>query len=211
MPPSSLVTLVGALMLLAYLCGSWLGALSVCRLAGLGDPRQEGSCNPGFSNMLRLHGPRLALTTLMLDAVKGVPVLLIAKALALPNGAQGLIGLCVLLGHSYPLWYGFKGGKAVASAFGVLLVLTPSLALICAACWMVLAWRVRTAAVASLVSAMLAPVLAWWLAPDYLWMVAAITLLVLLRHGLNIRRLRQKAEPRLDQASGSSQNDRFNR
>ncbi|MDX5432328.1 MAG: glycerol-3-phosphate 1-O-acyltransferase PlsY [Halomonas sp.] len=183
-----LLALLG-LMLLGYLSGSWLGALWVCRLAGVGDPRQQGSGNPGFSNVLRVHGRRLAAATLLLDAAKGMPALWLAMMLGMPPWAQGMVGLAVLLGHSFPPWHRFRGGKAVASAFGVLLVLTPGVALCCAALWALLAWRVRTAAVASLASAGVAPLASLWLAPDYVLVIVAFTALVLVRHLLNIRRL----------------------
>jgi acyl phosphate:glycerol-3-phosphate acyltransferase len=192
-----LVALLLPLMALGYLSGSWLGALAVCRLAGVDDPRLAGSFNPGFSNVLRLHGRRLALATLLVDAAKGMPVLALAILLGMPPWAQGLVGLAVLLGHSYPLWHRFRGGKAVASAFGVMLVLTPGVALVCAALWALLAWRVRTAAVASLASAAAAPLASLWLAPDYVVVVIAFTLLVLVRHVLNIQRLGRGDEPGL--------------
>lgn len=185
------------LMALGYLSGTWLGALTVCRLAGVRDPRLAGSCNPGFSNVLRLFGTRLALATLVVDAAKGMPVLWLAMAMGMPPWAQGLVGLGVLLGHSYPAWHRFRGGKAVASAFGVMLVLTPWVALVCAALWSLLAWRVRTAAIATLASAALAPLASIWLAPDYVGVVIAFTLLVLARHVLNIRRLGRGDEPGL--------------
>lgn len=185
------------LVVLGYLSGTWLGALSVCRLAGVRDPRLAGSCNPGFSNVLRLYGRRLALATLLVDAVKGMPVLGLAMLLGMPPWAQGLVGFGVLLGHSYPVWHRFRGGKAVASAFGVMLLLTPGVALVCAALWVLLAWRVRTAAIASLASATLAPLASLWLAPDYVGVVIAFTLLVLVRHVLNIRRLGRGDEPPL--------------
>ena len=191
-----LITLL-VLTLLGYLSGSWLGALTVCRLAGVGDPRLAGSCNPGFSNVLRLHGRRLALATLLVDAAKGVPALLLAQLAGVPPWAQGLVGLAVLLGHSYPAWHRFRGGKAVASAFGVMLVLTPGVALVCAALWSLLAWRVRTAAVASLASAAMAPLASLWLAPEFVIVVIAFTLLVLGRHVLNIQRLGRGDEPSL--------------
>ncbi|WP_238984453.1 glycerol-3-phosphate 1-O-acyltransferase PlsY [Billgrantia kenyensis] len=177
------------LSFLGYLSGSLLGALWVCRAAGVGDPRQVGSGNPGFSNVLRLHGRRLAVATLLLDAAKGMPVLWLAIAMGMAPWAQGLVGLAVLLGHSYPPWHRFRGGKAVASAFGVLLVLTPWVALCCAALWTLLAWRVRTAALASLASAAAAPLASLWLAPDYVLVIMAFTALVVVRHLLNIRRL----------------------
>ncbi|WP_374708594.1 glycerol-3-phosphate acyltransferase [Halomonas icarae] len=185
------------LVVLGYLSGSWLGALTVCRLAGVGDPRLAGSFNPGFSNVLRLHGRWLALATLLVDAVKGMPVLVGAILLELPPWAQGVVGLAVLLGHSYPVWHRLRGGKAVASAFGVMLVLTPGVALVCATLWGLLAWRVRTAAVASLASAAAAPLASLWLAPNYVGVVIAFTLLVLGRHILNIQRLGRGDEPPL--------------
>ncbi|MFG6176638.1 glycerol-3-phosphate 1-O-acyltransferase PlsY [Halomonas sp. THAF12] len=193
----SQLELVLPLMALGYLSGTWLGAITVCRLAGRGDPRLAGSGNPGFSNVLRLHGKRLALATLLVDAVKGMPVLGLAMLVGLPPWGQGLVGLGVLLGHSYPVWYRFRGGKAVASAFGVMLLLTPGVALCCAALWSLLAWRVRTAAVASLASAAMAPLAAIWLAPEYVPVVIGFTLLVLGRHALNIRRLGRGDEPGL--------------
>ena len=189
--------LILPLMATGYLSGTWLGALTVCRLAGVGDPRLVGSCNPGFSNILRLHGYRLALATLVVDVAKGMPVLWLAMWLGLPPWGLGLVGLGVLLGHSYPVWHRFRGGKGVASAFGVMLVLTPWVALCCAALWMLLAWRVRTAAIASLASAAMAPLASLWLAPEFAGVVIVFTLLVLGRHVLNIRRLGRGDEPPL--------------
>lgn len=189
--------LILPLMAIGYLSGTWLGALTVCRLAGVGDPRLVGSCNPGFSNVLRLHGYRLALATLVVDVAKGMPVLWLAMWLGLPPWGLGLVGLGVLLGHSYPAWHRFRGGKGVASAFGVMLVLTPWVALCCAALWLLLAWRVRTAAIASLASAAMAPLASLWLAPEFAGVVIVFTLLVLGRHVLNIRRLGRGDEPPL--------------
>ncbi len=200
MPFFTLVTHVALLTLMAYLCGACLGAVWVCRWRGLPDPRLRGSFNPGFSNVLRLYGKRLALATLLFDAGKAAPALWLAKGSGLPAWAQGVVGLGVLLGHSYPVWHRWRGGKAVASAFGVLLMLTPKVALLCAACWALLAWRVRTAAIASLASALLAPLASVWLARDYVWVVIAFALLVVLRHVWNIQRLGRGEELSLKEA-----------
>lgn len=189
MPLTDIALSTANLTLLGYLSGACLGAVWVCHFAGVVDPRLRGSFNPGFSNVLRLYGKRLGLLTLVFDIVKAMPALWLAKESGLPSWAQGVVGLGVLLGHSYPLWHRLRGGKAVASAFGVLLVLTPWVALLCAGCWVLLAWWVRTAAVASLVSAALAPLASVWLAREYVWVVIAFALLVLVRHAWNIRRL----------------------
>lgn len=183
--------------LVGYLSGSWLAAPWVCRRAGVADPRLRGSRNPGFSNMLRLYGLRLALVTLVLDAAKGMPAVWALKVMEGPVWAQGVAGVAVLLGHSYPVWHRFRGGKSVASAFGVLLVLTPAVALGSAVLWSLLAWRLRTAAMASLASAVAAPLLSLWWSPHYVPVVGGFSLLILARHWLNIRRLRRGTEPRL--------------
>jgi glycerol-3-phosphate acyltransferase PlsY len=188
---------IAPLAVLGYLSGTWLGSITVCRLARKPDPRLSGSCNPGFSNVLRLHGGRLALATLLIDAFKSWPVLGLGLMLNLPPWGLGVIGVGVLLGHCYPVWNRFRGGKAVASAFGVMLLLTPGVALVCALVWVVLAWRVRTAAVASLVSAFTAPLASLSLAPSYAGVIIVFALLVLARHALNLGRFRRGEEPRL--------------
>ncbi|WP_027966212.1 glycerol-3-phosphate 1-O-acyltransferase PlsY [Halomonas halocynthiae] len=185
------------LIIMGYVSGSWLGSVTVCRLTNKPDPRYSGSCNPGASNVLRLYGKHLALATLLIDALKSWPVLIIGLVLNLPPWGLGLVGVSVLLGHCYPQWNHFRGGKAVASAFGVMLLLVPGVALLCAMTWGLLAWKVRTAAVASLVSAALAPLISLWLAPDYTAVVVVFALLVLGRHAINIRRVRRGEEPRL--------------
>lgn len=185
---------VAALMVAGYLSGSLLGAVWVCRALGRRDPRYAGSRNPGFSNVLRVHGAVPAALTLTIDAVKAMPVLWIAQREALPLWIQGAVGLSVLVGHSYPAWHRGRGGKAVASAFGVLLMIATPVAWVCALCWGLLAWRSRTAAVASLAAALLAPLASYWLAREATLVVSAFSALVLVRHAWNIRHLGQGGE-----------------
>lgn len=186
-----------ALLVAGYASGCWLGSVTVCRLAGQQDPRFRGSCNPGASNVLRLYGKRLALATLVVDAFKSWPVLTVGLVQGLSPWALGGVGVSVLLGHCYPGWNHFRGGKAVASAFGVMLLLVPGVALVCTLVWVILAWRMRTASLASLASAAMAPLASLWLAPDYSGVVAVFALLVLARHAINIRRVAHGEEPRI--------------
>ncbi|WP_232823822.1 glycerol-3-phosphate acyltransferase [Salinicola sp. CPA57] len=198
MPP---ILATSLLVAAGYLSGSLLGAIWVCRAWGLRDPRWAGSGNPGFSNVLRAFGWRPALLTLIIDAVKGMPVLWLAGSVSPSVWAEGLVGFGVLIGHSCPIWHRGRGGKAVASAFGVLLMLATPVALICAVCWFLLAWRVRTAAVASLATALMAPLLSYWLVPPMTGVICVFSLLVLARHAWNIRlwreRRREAHEPAL--------------
>ncbi|WP_405277868.1 glycerol-3-phosphate acyltransferase [Cobetia sp. Ld8] len=186
------------LMAVAYASGSVLGAVWICQRLGLADPRLAGSFNPGFSNVLRLHGALPAALVLVFDAAKGMPALWLGLALSLPPWALGMIGLAVLIGHSLPLWHrGHRGGKAVAAAFGVLLMLAPGVALSCAALWVGLAWRLRTAAIASLVAGLAAPLFSLWLAPQMSGVILVFASLIVIRHALNLRRLSDGSEPRL--------------
>ncbi len=199
--PMSPVLPVAALVVVGYLSGSLLGAVWVCRALGRRDPRYAGSRNPGFSNVLRVHGAVPAALTLTVDAIKAMPVLWIAQREALPLWIQGAIGLSVLVGHSYPAWHRGRGGKAVASAFGVLLMIATPVAWVCALCWALLAWRSRTAAVASLAAALIAPLTSYWLAREATLVVSVFSALVLVRHAWNIRRLGQGDESGLSRAS----------
>ncbi len=187
-PTLTLGLLVGA----GYLSGSFLGAIWVCRLLGLEDPRLAGSGNPGFSNVLRAHGWQPAALTLAIDAAKSVPVMWLAGSASLTIWTEGLVGLSVLVGHSLPVWHRGRGGKAVASAFGVLLMLATPVALIAALVWFALAWRLRTAALASLAAALTAPLASYWLAPEATGVICVFSLLVMARHAWDIRHWRER-------------------
>lgn len=170
------------LILLGYGCGSWLAAVSVSRWFKRLDPRLAGSANPGFSNMWRLHGLPLATLTLALDMAKAVVVVGMAAGLGFPLWYQALVGLAVMLGHSFPLWHRFQGGRSVACGMGVLLVLAWPAAVAGGLSWIVTQRITRTAAQASLASAMVMPLAAWWLSPNKIWLVLAVSAFIAIRH-----------------------------
>lgn len=184
------------LLLTAYLLGSVSFALLLSRLGLLPDPRAQGSGNPGASNVLRLGGRGLALATLTGDIAKGCLAVWLAQRADLPLVEQAWVGLAAVIGHMYPLFYRFRGGKGVATAAGVLLILSWPALLISASLWCITFAVQRVASLASLV-ACLGP-LPWlaWQRPELMLPVGLAVLLILLRHRLNILRLLAGTENR---------------
>jgi acyl phosphate:glycerol-3-phosphate acyltransferase len=199
---------------LAYLLGSVAFAVLVSRAMGLSDPRTFGSHNPGATNVLRSGSKAAAVATLLLDALKGyVPVWLVlanAQALGLGGNAgpvaswAALAGLAAFLGHLYPLFFGFKGGKGVATAVGVVLGLDPLLGLSCLATFLVLVYFSRYVSLASMVAAAFAPFY-WLFGNQVMWQASAgsaiclvlMALLLVWRHRANVSRLLAGTESRL--------------
>ncbi|HEU5285036.1 MAG TPA: glycerol-3-phosphate 1-O-acyltransferase PlsY [Sphingomicrobium sp.] len=183
--------------LLGYLLGSIPFGLLLTRLAGKGDVRDVGSGNIGATNVLRAGGRGLAAATLLLDALKGAAAVLLARRLFGP-GSEMFAATGALLGHLYPAWLRFKGGKGVATLLGILVPLLPIAALIYALVWLALLAAVRISSVAGIAAALSAPVSAAVLGPDYLFpMLLGFALLVLWKHRVNIARLRAGTEPRI--------------
>ncbi|MEL7560492.1 glycerol-3-phosphate 1-O-acyltransferase PlsY [Stutzerimonas chloritidismutans] len=182
------------LALLAYLTGSLSFAILLSRLTGAPDPRASGSGNPGATNMLRLAGRGLAISTLFGDMLKGLLPVLLAAALGLTIAQQAWIGLAAVLGHSYPLYFRFSGGKGVATAAGVLLGLHPATALLALLIWLAVFTVSRTSSLAALAALTLClPVLAW-MQPAALWPMALLAALVVWRHRNNLRDLSKGRE-----------------
>ncbi|QNP59866.1 glycerol-3-phosphate 1-O-acyltransferase PlsY [Paenacidovorax monticola] len=194
----------------AYLMGSLSFAVIVSRAMGLSDPRTYGSKNPGATNVLRSGSKAAAVTTLLLDAVKGwLPVALVlwfGKPYGMEEGTAALVGLAAFLGHLWPVFFRFVGGKGVATALGVLVGFSPWLGLATAATWLIIAVFFRYSSLASLVSAAFAPVY-YLLAGGVLWYsetpiaVAIVVMAMLLawRHRENIQRLIAGTESKLGQ------------
>ncbi len=177
--------------LAAYLLGSVSFAVLGARLFKLADPRTYGSGNPGATNVLRSGNKKAALFTLLGDALKGTAAVLAARALALPEQTVGLVALAVFLGHLYPVFLKFKGGKGVATAAGVLLALAPWVGLATLATWLATAYLSRYSSLAAIVAALLAPAYAMLFAgaEDYTGVILVISLALLMKHRGNIQRL----------------------
>ncbi len=188
---------------LGYLAGSLACAIIICRLMGLADPRSGGSGNPGATNVLRLGGKKAALLTLLGDVFKGVLPVLVAHALNLSTPVIALTSLGCFLGHLYPLYFRFQGGKGVATAFGAIIALDWRVGLAFGLIWLSLAGLSRYASVASLLAAVAAPVIAWWLGSHIMSIIVlcCIALLIILRHKANIQRLLAGTEGKIGQKS----------
>ncbi len=195
-------------MLAGYLVGSLSFAVIVSRVMGLNDPRTFGSKNPGATNVLRSGSKAAAILTLLLDAVKGwLPVVLVkwyGPAYGLADGTLALVGLAAFLGHVFPVFFKFQGGKGVATALGVLLGFSAWLGLATALIWLAMAVVFRYSSLASITAALLVPVV-YVLGDGGLWMmrksvalgVAVISLFLLYRHAENINRLIKGTESKL--------------
>jgi glycerol-3-phosphate acyltransferase PlsY len=177
------------LALLAYLLGSLSFAILISRLTGLPDPRTSGSGNAGATNMLRLAGRKLAILTLLGDLCKGLLPVLVALAAGLSLQQQAWVGLCAVLGHLFPLYFRFKGGKGVATAAGMLLGLYPPAALLAVCTWALVFFLTRTSSLASLIATPLTLPLLAWQAPQALLPMCCLTLLIVWRHRGNLRDL----------------------
>lgn len=197
----------------AYLIGSLSFAVIVSRVMGLSDPRTYGSKNPGATNVLRSGSKKAAVATLLLDAAKGwLPVALVqawGEVWGLQAGTLALVGLAAFLGHLYPVFFRFQGGKGVATALGVLVGLEPWLGLATALTWLIVAFFFRYSSLASLLAAVFAPVyytfgdgIAWRLEGPVLFSIGAMALLLVYRHAENIGRLARGTESRIGQKKG---------
>ena len=194
--------------LIAYLVGSLSFAVVVSRAMGLSDPRTYGSGNPGATNVLRSGSKPAAIVTLLLDAAKGwLPVMLVkwfGPAWDLSEGTQALAGLAAFLGHLYPVFFAFKGGKGVATAVGVLLAFEPLLALATLVTFAIIVFFSRYVSLASMVAAVFAPAyyligdgVAWTASGAKTLALIAMGLLLMWRHRENIQRLLAGTESKL--------------
>ncbi len=201
-----------AATLVGYLIGSLSFAVIVSRVMGLNDPRTFGSKNPGATNVLRSGNKAAAILTLLLDAAKGwLPVVLVkwyGKPYGLEDGTVAMVGLAAFVGHLYPVFFKFVGGKGVATALGVLVGISGILGLATLATWVLMAYFFRYSSLASLAAAVFAPVyyifgdgVAWYMSKEILVATAVMSLLLVYRHAENIGRLVKGTESRLGKKS----------
>ncbi|MGM9484086.1 glycerol-3-phosphate 1-O-acyltransferase PlsY [Roseateles sp. NT4] len=203
-----------ALTLLAALAGYLIGSLSfaviISRAMGLSDPRSYGSGNPGATNVLRSGNKAAAILTLVFDALKGyfpvLAVLIWGPRFGLGEGTAALVGLAAFLGHLWPVFFRFQGGKGVATAAGVIFGLNPLLGVATLATWLIIAWFSRYSSLAAIVSAAFAPMyqLLIWEAGATALALIIMGLLLVWRHSANIKKLMAGTESKLGQKAGAA-------
>ena len=186
-----------AMIILAYLGGSISSAVLVCRCYGLPDPRETGSHNPGATNVLRLGGRSAAILVFVCDMSKGTVPVYLAWYLGITPFFLGLIGVASCLGHMYPLFFHFQGGKGVATALGTMLPIGLDMGAMMLTTWVVVLLLSGYSSLAALVAALLAPLYTYWLKPEYTMPVAMLCALVVYRHRENIIRLLNGQEDKI--------------
>jgi glycerol-3-phosphate acyltransferase PlsY len=175
----------------AYLIGSVSSAIIICRLMGLPDPREQGSGNPGATNVMRIGGKKAAAATLSGDLLKGLIPVYAANLSGVPAELLAATGLAAFIGHLYPIYFGFKGGKGVATTIGVLLGFSWMLGLAFVATWLLMYKVGKISSLSALVAAVLSPAYAWFILanPALVGAVALMAGVLLWRHKSNIQRL----------------------
>lgn len=192
----SLISLL--FIVFAYLMGSLSSAIIICKSFGLPDPRSEGSGNPGATNVMRIGGKKLAALTLVGDLMKGLIPVLITTWLGLDNTTIALVAVAAFLGHLFPLFFGFKGGKGVATAFGAILGLNLYVALCAFAVWLTIFIITRISSLSALLAALSAPLFLYlFQSPQEItFAVIFMDLFLIYRHKANIQRLLKGEEKR---------------
>jgi glycerol-3-phosphate acyltransferase PlsY len=179
-----------------YLLGSVSSAIITCRVLGLPDPRSQGSGNPGATNVLRIGGKKAAAVTLLGDMLKGLIPVLVAKLLGADIALQAATAVAAFLGHLYPVFFAFQGGKGVATLLGVLLGMHWPVGLLTIATWLLIAKVFKISSLAALLSILITPLYIWWLIPNTSLLIAILLMGTLLfwRHRSNIKNLIEGTE-----------------
>ncbi|OGT36946.1 MAG: glycerol-3-phosphate acyltransferase [Gammaproteobacteria bacterium RIFCSPHIGHO2_12_FULL_37_14] len=184
---------------IAYLFGSLSSAIIVCKIMGLPDPRTQGSKNPGATNVLRIGGKTAAVVTLLGDVLKGVIPILIAKWYGLQENELALVASGAFIGHLYPVFFHFQGGKGVATALGCLLALSWPTGFAWMVTWLLIAIFFRYSSLSSLIASLLAPIYIWFFSGEVSYIIAItfISIVLIYRHRSNIIHLMQGKERKI--------------
>lgn len=185
------------LILFAYLLGSISSAVLFCRLAGLPDPRENGSHNPGATNVLRIGGKIEAIGVLLADILKGMLPVAIGFYLGYSPTAIGFVAFAACLGHIFPIFFKFKGGKGVATAFGAILPFGYEIAGFALLAWLLTFLLLGYSSLSAVVTALLLPLIVWWFKPEFTFPIALVCCLLLYRHHENIQRLWRGQEDKI--------------
>lgn len=193
------------MIIFAYLCGSISSAILVCKLAGLPDPRTHGSGNPGATNVLRLGGKTAAASVLVFDVLKGMVPVWLAYLMHVTPLYLGLTAIAACLGHIYPVFFHFRGGKGVATAFGAIAPIGWDLTGLVTGTWLLTVLLSGYSSLGAIVSALIAPFYVWWFKPQFTFPVSMLSCLILLRHHDNIQRLWRGQESKIWKRKKKSQ------
>jgi glycerol-3-phosphate acyltransferase PlsY len=185
------------MVVMAYLVGSISSAILLCKLLSLPDPRTSGSKNPGATNVLRISNKYVAASVLIFDILKGTLPVWGGYFLGLDPVYLGIIAVAACLGHMDPIFFNFEGGKAVATAFGVLLPIGLDLGGLLILTWLIVAKTTRYSSLAAIVTVSMAPLYTWLLKPIYVFPVLMLSALIIFRHKENIIRLIQGSESKI--------------
>lgn len=185
----------------SYLIGSLSAAITICKLMGLPDPRTQGSRNPGATNVLRIADKKTAALVLFGDVLKGFIPLVVARALQMEDHVLAAVGLAAFLGHLYPVYFGFHGGKGVATSLGILLGLAWQVAAAVLVTWLFMSKLFHISSLSAITAALAAPLYTYLLLDSVplLIMVCVISTMLLWRHRTNIQRLLSGTENRIGQ------------
>ncbi|ENJ1361671.1 glycerol-3-phosphate 1-O-acyltransferase PlsY [Vibrio vulnificus] len=183
--------------IIAYLLGSISSSVLICRVLRLPDPRGVGSNNPGATNVLRIGGKGAAAAVLLCDMLKGTIPVWSGYYLGIDPVLLGVIAIAACLGHMYPLFFHFQGGKGVATALGAIAPIGLDLTGMIMVTWLLVAILFRYSSLAALVTVLLAPMYTWMIKPQYTLPVGMLCCLIVLRHHQNIRRLFTGEEPKI--------------
>lgn len=200
--------LVLVMIIFAYLLGSISSAVLICRVCRLPDPRLQGSKNPGATNVLRVGGKGAAIAVLLCDILKGMIPVWLSYFFGITPLMLGFIGVAACLGHIYPIFFHFKGGKGVATAVGTMAPIGFDLTGMVMMTWLVTFLLSRYSSLAAVVTSLLAPFYTWMIKPQYTIQVAMLSCLIIFRHYSNIKRLIEGNEPKIKSKKASQSNSK---